>query len=76
MASITNPTRWPMKLPTGHIVPGFGSLGTTNDVINATDNWPTLNGLALSGQITLTLDPEDEPTAPVVAATPDTLKGA
>ena len=67
MASIANPSVWPLKLPTGHVVPDRGSLETTNDIIRCPDNWPTLQGLSLSGQIGLTFDPEPDLTAEAAA---------
>lgn len=69
MAKIINPSLRPIRLPTGHVVPPNGSLDTTNDTIRSSDNWPMLNGLAQSGQITINLDAEVDPdgiAAPLV----------
>ena len=53
MAIISNPSVRAVTLPTGHVVPRLGNLTTTNDIIRCPDNWPTVNGLFLSGQVAL-----------------------
>lgn len=60
MATIQNPSGRPIRLPTGHVVPGTGTLKTTNSVLRCSDNSPMLNGLALSGQISLEFDLEED----------------
>jgi len=62
MAKITNPSQRPLRLLTGHVVPANGALDTTNEILRSPDNWPMLNGLALSGQISLQFDEEIDAT--------------
>jgi hypothetical protein len=60
MAQIANPGLHPITLPSRHVVPAKGVLETSNEIILASDATPMLQALALSGAITLTLDPEPE----------------
>lgn len=69
MAKITNPSKRPLTLITGHVVPAGGELITTNDVLRSTDNAPMLGGLARSGQITLEYDAEVDPDGIAVPLT-------
>ena len=62
MAKLINPTRRNITLPAGHVIPREGELVTTNDVIRG-ENWPTLSGMILSGQIAVEYDPEPEEIA-------------
>lgn len=74
MAKIINPGNSTITLPTLHVVPRRGELETTNTVIR--ENAALLEGLALSGQIIIELDPEldgegDIAPAPVIEPTPE-----
>lgn len=62
MAKLTQTGALPITLPAGHVIPPRGSLELTNDAIRG-DNWPTLSGLILSGQVTVEFDPEPNPEA-------------
>lgn len=64
MATITNNEKGPITLPTGHVIPRLGTLTTDNDTIRQSDNWPSLRGRALAGQITIILDPDPDPAEP------------
>lgn len=80
MASIENPSRHPVPLPTGHVVPRLGVLTTTNDVLRCPDNAAFLRGQHLSGALVVTFDPdpdpEEDPPLPVPAAAPVTAPKA
>lgn len=65
MAKIINPGNSTITLPTLHVVPRRGEIETTNQVIR--DNGAMLVGLALSGQITVEMDPETDGEGDVVA---------
>lgn len=69
MAKITNPSKRPLTLNTGHVIPACGELKTTNDVLRSTDNAPMLGGLARSGQISLEYDEEVDPDGIAVPLT-------
>lgn len=60
MAKLTQSGAVPITLPAGHVIPPRGSLELTNDAIRG-DNWPTLSGLILSGQVAVEFDPDPEP---------------
>ena len=64
MAKIINPSNRDITLLTRHVIPARGSLDTTNEVLRCTDNVPMLNGLVLSGQVSVEFDAEAEPDAP------------
>ena len=64
MATITNNERGTIALPTGQVIPRFGSLTTDNETIRQPDNWPNLSGRALAGQITIVFDPDPDPAEP------------
>jgi len=61
MAKVSNPGNRPITLATGHVIPAFGSLETTNDVLRGVDNANTISGLAKSGQIVVTFDADVDP---------------
>lgn len=69
MAKITNNERGPITLPSGHVIPRLGTLETDNATIRQPDNWPSLSGRALAGQITIEFDPEPDPADPDVIST-------
>lgn len=69
MAKITNNERAVIILPTGQIVPRLGTLEIDNATIRQPDNWPSLSGRALAGQITIEFDPEPNPADPEVITT-------
>ncbi|MDP1620410.1 MAG: hypothetical protein Q8K33_24200 [Cypionkella sp.] len=69
MATIKNPSRRDIELPTRHVVPAQGTLETTNEVLRCADNAPMLAGLALSSQIDLTYDPEPDDSVDALAVT-------
>ena len=64
MATITNNERTTIKLLTGHVIPRLGVLETDNATIRQPDNWPSLSGRALAGQITIAFDPDPDPAEP------------
>lgn len=64
MATITNNTPRDIRLVSLHVVPAAGALETDNATIRSADNWPSLNGMALAGQVTLAFDPDPDPDAP------------
>ncbi len=68
MAKIENPSRRDIVLPTRHVIPAQGSLETSNEVLRCTDNQPMLAGLALSGQVAITYDPEPDPSVGALPA--------
>lgn len=79
MATITNPNRGDVVLPSGHIVPGAtgkwsedgfvctvpGVLTTTNDVLRG-DDAVVLHGPVASGALTVVYDQDAEPVYAVV----------
>ena len=62
MAKITNLKRFDFSLPSGHIVPGFGTLETTNEVIRSIDNWRVIPGMKVSGDLEYEMD--EDPVLP------------
>lgn len=74
MAKIINLTARELSLPTRHVIPRSAVLEIPNAVIDSPDNWPMINGLALSGALTVERDPDPAeeaaaaPAAPVAAA--------
>ena len=60
MAKIENKNRWDLELPGGNIVPGFGSLETTNEVIRMIDNKRVLDILEKTKEVIITLDADPE----------------
>lgn len=70
MATLTNLSRQPVALPTGHVVPRLGTLTTSNDLLRCPDNAPTLAALVTSGVLTVAYDPDPAPDPDPV---PDTV---
>lgn len=70
MAKIINLTAREISLPTRHVIPRGAALETTNAVIDSPDNWPMINGLALSGGLTVERDPDPAEDAPAAKAAP------
>lgn len=68
MARLINATRRDIVLPTFHIVPKSGALETTDEVIRCPDNWPRVNALILSGDLSAEFDPEPAASAPAKTA--------
>ena len=74
MAKIINLTARAIALPTRHVIPRGAVLEIPNAVIDSPDNWPMINGLALSGALTVERDPDPAeeaaatPAAPMAAA--------
>lgn len=68
MAKIINLTAREISLPTRHVIPRGAALETTNAVIDSPDNWPMINGLALSGVLTVERDPDPAEEAAAQAA--------
>ena len=58
MAKLTNHTRKPVELATGHVIEAGETLETTMDVVRHVDNVPYLSGLELSGRMTIERDPD------------------
>lgn len=58
MATIQHDFLRPLVLPSGAIIPRGEPFQTTNDVLRQFDNVRALEGLILSGQVTVTYDPE------------------
>ena len=71
MAKIINLTAREIALPTRHVIPRGAVLEIPNAVIDSPDNWPMINGLALSGALTVERDPDPgEEAAAAKAAAP------
>ena len=70
MAKIINLTAREISLPTRHVIPRGAALETTNAVIDCSDNWPMINGLALSGALQIERDPDPAEDAPAAVAAP------
>lgn len=77
MAKIINLTARDIPLPTRHVVPRGTALDIPNAVIDCTDNWPMLNGLALAGMLRVERDPDpaEEASAAVHPAPTPTTGG-
>ncbi len=66
MGKITNSTRKDVTLPTRHVIPANGSLDVSDELVRVPDNWPSISGRLVSGELAWTPDEtgEDVPEVP------------